>query len=190
MKNNMRKASLCVLIMVLLITTVSDFALAKRGREREQREYIETVRFDYYRYAEDNKMDCRDYRRYEDNRCDSSAYKCTRCRSNRYGDESYSYQVFRVRERSPRSVWVYAGIARGTGSWENRIMPRGWPKCGVIRNGQRDTLNRICRDAGYGRAIDHTVVGHGRCARTASDGRNWHAWENGEIVGQVRCTVY
>jgi hypothetical protein len=202
MQNIMRKRAVSVLVMISLLFVATDFSQAKRSpdRDREHGEYIETVHFDYYRNREDNRRDCRDYRRNEDDRCNSSVYKCTKCRSSRRDDETYNYRVYRERgrdrdrdrgrDREVRSVWVNAGVARGTGSWENHIMPRGWPKCGVIRNGQRDTLNRICRDAGYGRAIEHTVIGHGRCARTANDGRNWHAWGNGEIAGRVRCSVY
>ncbi len=192
MERNMKKLSLSILAIVAGVIVVSDCALAKRGgRDRERREHVDTVRFDYYRYSDENKMDCRSYRRYEDDRCNSYKYECSSCKRSRHGDGTYSYRVFRLREREREhsSVWIRAGVARGTGSWENRIMPRGWPKCGAIRNGQRDTLNRICRDAGYGRALEHTVIGHGKCARTAADGRNWHAWQNGEIVGEVRCSV-
>ncbi len=185
------KKLLTLLVLAVMATflvtkvTSSSEAVAYDYEERER--LVDTVEFDDYgNDSYENKEECKEYRRYDDYRCDSDKYRCTRCTKESSWGDGYEYDVYKIERRRPEpdpepepvEFWVNSGTVSGTSHW---VPKQGgdWPYCDDTHN-----RNVVCQNAGYNRQVGGESAGSGRCVKYRN-GRNGR-WD-GTVLGRVKC---
>lgn len=190
------KSLLSLLVLAVMATflftkiTSSTEAVAYDYEERER--FVETVEFDDYGNDKyENKEECKEYRRYDDYRCDSDRYRCTRCKSESGWGDGYEYDVYKIERRRPEpepepepvEFWVNVSNVQGTAHWKPDL-GGAWPVCA-----RQAPLEALCKAAGYNRYVGYQSGStSGPCAsKNTSSDSGWRRWSQAEHASMVKC---